>query len=320
LTSVPLGSRSMKRRTPHSSSRSGFRRSPSLAPRPWRGRHRRQAPPPRCQAPPCRRSRDGDLGRAVGRRRHGHDPPHVHRHLEAEQVDEEVARLSGPIGLDVGYRPASGHAPYFYRTTADQVVPSSRRHDTGRWHPGLPRGVSKEAPVPPLIGPPSSPPLFWPVEPFALVDELPGSQPSLRCRVPRCTSASPPAVAAAAADSRTRRAPPARARPSRASLRPPQRPPALDHQHPADLLVALVARFGRRFPSAQVKRLRRPSVGCEGACRVPSARTENGAPRSARSDASSGHKADRDDKLDHPAGEPCILLQLDWVYRLWRKW
>ena len=35
------------------------------------------------------------------------------------------------------------------------------------------------APVPPLIGPPSSPPMFWPVLPFALVDEFPGSQPSL---------------------------------------------------------------------------------------------------------------------------------------------
>jgi hypothetical protein len=33
--------------------------------------------------------------------------------------------------------------------------------------------------VPPLIGPPSSLPMFWPVDPLALVDELPGSQPSL---------------------------------------------------------------------------------------------------------------------------------------------
>jgi hypothetical protein len=54
---------------------------------------------------------DGHLGRAVCRLRHRHDPAHVHRHLEAEQVEEEVARVSGPIGLDVGYRPANGHAP-----------------------------------------------------------------------------------------------------------------------------------------------------------------------------------------------------------------
>ena len=35
------------------------------------------------------------------------------------------------------------------------------------------------APVPPWIGPPSSPPWFWPVSPPLLVDEFPGSQPSL---------------------------------------------------------------------------------------------------------------------------------------------
>jgi hypothetical protein len=39
--------------------------------------------------------------------------------------------------------------------------------------------VDYGAPVPPWIGPPSSPPWFCPVLPFALVDELPGSQPSL---------------------------------------------------------------------------------------------------------------------------------------------
>ena len=49
------------------------------------------------------------LGGCVARRRDGDHPPHVHRNLEAEQVDEEVARLGGPIGLDVGHRPAGGH-------------------------------------------------------------------------------------------------------------------------------------------------------------------------------------------------------------------
>jgi hypothetical protein len=43
----------------------------------------------------------------------------------------------------------------------------------------LSRSRAYGAPVPPWIGPPSSPPWFWPVVPSAEVDELPGSQPSL---------------------------------------------------------------------------------------------------------------------------------------------
>jgi hypothetical protein len=57
LTSVPLGSRSMKRRTPPSPHYGGERRSPSPAQQPWRGRHRRRPPRPRCPARTCRRCR-----------------------------------------------------------------------------------------------------------------------------------------------------------------------------------------------------------------------------------------------------------------------
>ena len=42
---------------------------------------------------------------AGGRRGHGHHPVQVHRHLEPEEID--IARLSGPIGLDVGHRAAT---------------------------------------------------------------------------------------------------------------------------------------------------------------------------------------------------------------------
>ncbi len=54
---------------------------------------------------------DVQLGRAVRRRHDGRHPAEVHGHLQAEQVDEEVARLCGPIRLDVGHRPADRHAP-----------------------------------------------------------------------------------------------------------------------------------------------------------------------------------------------------------------
>src|SRR5215207_1041882 len=49
---------------------------------------------------------DGHLGRRVGRRRDRQHPAEVHRHLEAEHVDEELARLRGPFGLDVRHCPA----------------------------------------------------------------------------------------------------------------------------------------------------------------------------------------------------------------------
>jgi hypothetical protein len=53
---------------------------------------------------------DGHLRRRIGRRREGHDPAQVHRHLEAEEVHEEIARLRGAVGPYVRHRPVDRHA------------------------------------------------------------------------------------------------------------------------------------------------------------------------------------------------------------------
>ena len=67
---------------------------------------------------------DGHLDRGVGRRRDGHDPPQVHRHLEAKQVYKEIACLGRLLRLDVWHRSADSHV---LGSTAEPRAPGLRK-------------------------------------------------------------------------------------------------------------------------------------------------------------------------------------------------
>ena len=125
FTVVPLGSRSMKRRTPHASSRrGGHLQAASTA----RGVDRvdvvdldRDAG---CGGVVVTDDRatwsDGSVGEA-----NGHDPLQVHDHLAADILRGAIARVGGPVGLDVRHALDLGrHRALLFRSAEPRSRPA----------------------------------------------------------------------------------------------------------------------------------------------------------------------------------------------------
>jgi hypothetical protein len=145
LTTVPAGSRSIKRRTPPSSSRRDTR-SQSPAPEPWRRRRRHRPPRPRCQGRPCRRCRrwsPGPRGWSVRRRSSPSPCPSRQR---TEQLHGEIARRGRPLRPYVWHRPGDRHAPRSTRQRRSGSASNQRNSIRGaERRPGAQRRVKAAA-------------------------------------------------------------------------------------------------------------------------------------------------------------------------------